>query len=114
MSSFLVSEGKFNEEEMVTIFKKAGEYPDCIASRRIQDNIADLKAQCSACAQGAGQIQALFREYGKEVVQFYMRCIRNNAEFSVREFFKKTHAATGGRPLQAIDYMGAFSRRLRR
>ncbi len=105
MSTMLVSDGKFNEEEMVKIFEKAGTYPGCLASRRIQDNLSDLRAQCAACKQGAGQIQQLFREYGKEVVTFYMKSIRNNAESTVRDFFKRTYQATGGRPLQAIDYM---------
>lgn len=105
MSTMLVSEGKFNEEEIVKIFEKAGTYPGCLASRRIQDNLSDLRAQCAACRQGAAQIQELFREYGKEVTQFYMRAIRNNAESSVRDFFKQTHRLTGGKPLQAIDYM---------
>lgn len=62
MSHFLVRDGKFNEDEMVEMFEAAGRFPDCLASRRIQDNISDLKAQCAACSQGAAQIQELFRE----------------------------------------------------
>ncbi|ORY61052.1 Hydantoinase B/oxoprolinase-domain-containing protein [Leucosporidium creatinivorum] len=105
MSHFLVRDGKFNEEEMIEMFEAAGRYPDCLASRRIQDNIADLRAQCAACSQGAAQIQDLFREYGKETVQFYMREIRNNAEGAVREFFKRTYVERQGKPIQAVDYM---------
>ncbi|GAA6038693.1 hypothetical protein JCM8097_002349 [Rhodosporidiobolus ruineniae] len=105
MPMLLVSEGKFNEEAVIEIFKKAGDYPDCLASRRIQDNLADFRAQCAACRQGALQIQDLFREYGKPVVQFYMRAIRNNAENAVRDFFKQTYDRFEGRPLHAIDYM---------
>lgn len=58
----LVTDGKFREEEITEVFMRAGEYDDCLASRRIQDNIADLQAQCAACRQGASQIQDLFRE----------------------------------------------------
>ncbi|KAI5479281.1 5-oxoprolinase (ATP-hydrolyzing) [Pseudohyphozyma bogoriensis] len=105
MSTMLVSNGVFNEKEIVEIFEKAGTYENCAASRRIQDNISDLKAQCAACSQGAAQIKGLFQEYGKEVTQFYMRAIRNNAESSVREFFKKTYAERGGRLIHAIDHL---------
>ncbi|GAA6020774.1 hypothetical protein JCM10207_002019 [Rhodosporidiobolus poonsookiae] len=105
MPMLLVSEGKFNEEAVLEVFKKAGEYPDCLASRRIQDNLADFRAQTAACRQGALQIQDLFREYGKAVVQFYMRGIRNNAETAVRDFLRATYDRFEGRPLHAVDCM---------
>jgi 5-oxoprolinase (ATP-hydrolysing) len=62
MPMLLVTDGKFQEEKILEIFQKAGDFPGCLASRRIQDNIADLQAQCAACRQGASQIQDLFQE----------------------------------------------------
>ncbi|GAA6048754.1 hypothetical protein JCM3770_003943 [Rhodotorula araucariae] len=105
MPMLLVSEGKFQEEAVIKVFDKAGEFPGCLATRRIQDNLADLRAQCAACSQGASNIKALFQEYGKPVVQFYMRAIRNNAEDAVRNFLKETYDRFEGRPLHALDFM---------
>ena len=76
------------EKEIVPIFKAAGDYPGCLASRRIQDNISDLQAQAAANAVGgklpmqpyrkiylliihviiAVQIEDLFEEFGGKVV----------------------------------------------
>jgi 5-oxoprolinase (ATP-hydrolysing) len=82
-----------------------GQYPGSEPSRRIADNLSDLKAQCAACAVGAQQVQILFEEYGKDVVQFYMTSIRKNAEVAVRKFFKQIATENGGKPLYAMDHM---------
>ncbi|GAA5897741.1 hypothetical protein JCM5296_000868 [Sporobolomyces johnsonii] len=105
MPMLLVSQGQFQEDVIIELFKKAGEYPGCLASRRIQDNLSDLRAQCAACLQGASQIKDLFQEYGKPIVQFYMGAIRMNAETAVREFLKTTYDRFGGQALHAIDHM---------
>lgn len=101
----LVSDGKFDEEGIKEIFEEAGNYPNCLAARRFQDNLSDLKAQVSACAVGSAKIQDLFQEYSKDVVLFYMKGIRLNAEIAVRAFLQQVHKARNGKPLQAIDYM---------
>jgi 5-oxoprolinase (ATP-hydrolysing) len=72
-STFIVRDGVFNESEIVETFMQAGTYPGCKATKRIDHNISDLKAQCSACAVGTAQLHALFDEYGKAVVHFYMK-----------------------------------------
>ncbi|ORY28953.1 Hydantoinase B/oxoprolinase-domain-containing protein [Naematelia encephala] len=87
-STFLVRDGIFNESEVIERFKMAGQYPDCLPSRRLDHNLSDLKAQCAACAVGTAQIHALFEEYGKAVVHFYMRAIRDNSELAVRNFLR--------------------------
>lgn len=62
VSTFLVRDGEFNLKEITRIFEAAGAYPDCLASRQLDVNISDLKAQCSACAVGSAQIEELFEE----------------------------------------------------
>lgn len=42
------------EEEIRKIFKEGGDFPNCLPSRRIQDNISDLQAQAAANAVGGG------------------------------------------------------------
>ncbi len=100
----LVKEGDFDEEGIVKMFMKAGEYPGCSATRKINDNINDLRAQVSANQKGIRLVQALFEEFGKGFVQFYMAAIRNNAEQAVREFFRDMHRVHGGKALHAVDY----------
>lgn len=115
-STFLVRDGVFNEEEVRQVLAACGEFPNCLPSRRFEDNISDLKAQCASCAVGSAQIHDLFREYGKEVVQFYMKgetvrsktaaadgpAIRDNAELGVRNFLK----GYAGQVLRAEERMG--------
>lgn len=72
-STFIIRDGVFNEAEIVETFMKAGDYPNCKATKRIEHNLSDLKAQCSACAVGTSQLHTLFDEYGKDVVHFYMK-----------------------------------------
>ena len=61
-STFLVRDGKWNDEEVRDIFEQAGNIPGCLATRRIDHNVSDLKAQCAACAVGTAQIHGLFEE----------------------------------------------------
>jgi hypothetical protein len=70
---FIVRDGVFSESEIVETFMKAGPYPGCKATKRLDHNLSDLKAQCSACAVGTTQLHALFDEYGKAVVHFFMK-----------------------------------------
>ncbi|KAJ7596011.1 Hydantoinase B/oxoprolinase-domain-containing protein [Mycena floridula] len=105
MSMKLVSDGKFNEPEITKIFQQAGEYPQCAASRRIQDNLTDLQAQVAANAVGVSYIEKLFQEFGGVVVRAYMRAIRDNAEIAVRKLFRDTVRKMGKRRLYAVDYM---------
>ncbi|WWD01069.1 hypothetical protein V866_008007 [Kwoniella sp. B9012] len=101
-SLFLVRDGVFNEKDIVDIFMKAGKADTRVkATRGLDKNLSDLKAQCAACAVGSAQIHSLFGEYGKTVVQHYMAAIRTNAELAVRNFLK----GRGSEPLIAEDYM---------
>ena len=59
-SHLLVSDGHFDEAGIKAIFEEAGNYPDCLAARRFQDNLSDLKAQVAACSIGAVKIEDLF------------------------------------------------------
>lgn len=100
----LIHGNKFDEEGIIKILLKPGELPGCTGSRRLGDNISDLKAQVAANNKGALLIQGLMEEYSQEVVQLYMYAIQKNAEIAVRGYlsnYRKTH----GSHLEAIDYM---------
>ncbi|KAF2141015.1 uncharacterized protein K452DRAFT_319288 [Aplosporella prunicola CBS 121167] len=96
--------GFFDEEGMKKILSAPGRYPGCMGSRRLDDNLSDLKAQVAANRKGMLLIQSLMEEYSQEVVQFYMHAIQKNAESSVRKYLQETRK-TKGPQFSAIDQM---------
>ncbi|CAJ2510615.1 Uu.00g062400.m01.CDS01 [Anthostomella pinea] len=99
----IVSGGDFLEEDVRAAFDKAGSFPGCSATRRIADNISDLKAQISSNQRGNILLRKLCDEFTLPVVHTYMHGIQANAEVAVRDFFKKI-ALDHPEPLTAVDY----------
>lgn len=99
----IVSGGKFLEEEVRAAFARAGDFPGCSPTRRIQDNISDLKAQTSANQRGITLLRKLCDEFSLPIVHKYMRGIQANAEVAVREYLKKV-AKDHPNGLEAVDY----------
>ena len=105
-SEKLVSEGHFNEKRITELlYDEPAQYPGCSGTRCLADNLNDLKAQIAANQKGINLISTLIKEYGEDVVQFYMHSIQDNAELSVRNLLKSVSRRFAGRDLQAIDYM---------
>lgn len=109
-SFFLVRDGHFDEDGIVAILLKPGEQPNCSGSRRLPENLSDLKAQVAANAKGSSLIHALIEEYSMPIVHFYMKKIQENAELSVRGYLKSAYKRFGKRPLKATDYLDNGSR----
>lgn len=106
ISEFLVRDGVFNEDMIKkAMLEDPAQYPGCSGTRKLADNINDLKAQVSANAKGAALVSELISEHGIGTVHFNMHAITNNAEACVREFLLRTHAETSGKPLFALDHM---------
>ena len=80
------------------------QYPGCVGSNSIYDNLSDLKAQIAANQRGSLLIQELFIEYGTRTVQRYMAAIQETAEAAVRQYLR-TVAKEHPESLQAIDYL---------
>lgn len=99
----IVSGGEFLEEEVRAAFDKAGTFPGCSPTRRIQDNLSDLKAQISANQRGNLLLQKLCDEFTLPVVHKYMKGIQANAELTVREFLKDL-AKQYPDGLSSVDY----------
>ncbi|KZL72739.1 hydantoinase B/oxoprolinase [Colletotrichum tofieldiae] len=100
----IVSAGTFLEDAVLAVFEKAGSFPGCSTSRRLADNVSDLKAQTSANQRGIVLLRKLCAEAGLRVVHRYMDAIQSNAEVAVRGFFKKI-AETHPRGLEATDHL---------
>lgn len=99
----IVSDGNFLENDVRATFEEAGSYPGCSVSRRLADNVSDLKAQTSANQRGKILLRRLCDEYTVEQVHRYMIGIQNNAEAAVRDVFRDI-AKSHPRPLKATDY----------
>ncbi|KAL7629519.1 hypothetical protein AAE478_001040 [Parahypoxylon ruwenzoriense] len=100
----LVSNGRFDEEGITKILvDEPAQFPDCVGTSSLYDNLSDLRAQVAANAKGSSLIKKLFQEYGREVVQFYMERIQANAEVAVRKFLRRTSERLNGNNLKAVD-----------
>lgn len=96
MSFKLITDGQFDEEGITKIFiDEPAQYPNCVGSRHLYDNLSDLRAQVSANARGIRLLTDLIAEYGEETVQFYMKAIQETAEISVRKLLKDTARRLG-------------------
>lgn len=100
----LIHADQFDEEGIIKILLAPGQFPGCTGSRRLEDNLSDLKAQVAANNKGATLIQALMEEYSQEVVQLYMRAIQQNAEIAVRGYLMKALKSHGPK-LESSDQM---------
>lgn len=101
----IVEDGIFNENETLDIFRKPGEYPGCMPSRRLEDNLSDLKAQIAANNKGLLLIKVLINEYSKSEVHYYMNAIQKNAEMAVRQYLKESVERLGTSTLFSTDSM---------
>lgn len=88
----LVEKGIFQEEGIINLLKCPGldevsgfQIP---GTRRIQDNLSDLRAQVAANQRGITLINELIEHYGLGTVQSYMTHVQTNAEEAVREMLK--------------------------
>ena len=75
----LVDRGELREAEMLALLQ-SGPHP----SRNPQQNLADLKAQIAANEKGVQELRKMVGQFGRDVVQAYMRHVQDNAEESVR------------------------------
>ncbi|XP_059647017.1 5-oxoprolinase 1 [Cornus florida] len=91
----LVEKGIFQEDGIIKLLK----FPcsdesthNIPGTRRIQDNLSDLRAQVAANQRGISLIKELIEQYGLETVQAYMTYVQVNAEGAVREMLKSVAA----------------------
>ncbi|KAL4800656.1 Hydantoinase B/oxoprolinase-domain-containing protein [Aspergillus venezuelensis] len=101
----IVENGVFLEQAVRDAFLAAGDFPGCSSTRRLNDNISDIKAQISSNQRGILLLQNLVNEFSLSTVHSHMYAIQSNAEIAVRAFFKKVAAERGPNPLTGTDYL---------
>ncbi|KAJ5898456.1 Hydantoinaseoxoprolinase N-terminal [Penicillium tannophilum] len=98
----IVDNGKFLEDDVRKAFLAAGDFPGCSPTRRLEDNISDIKAQISANQRGILLLQSLCSQFGFGFVSRYMNAIQMNSEVAVRDYLKRV-AQSKTMPLTASD-----------
>ncbi|VAI49425.1 unnamed protein product [Triticum turgidum subsp. durum] len=109
----LVERGVFQEEGIVQLLQSpcsdeltGDKIP---GTRKIADNLSDLRAQVAANQRGITLIKELINQYGLITVQSYMNHVQKNAEVAVREMLKvvasRVEKETGSCVIEDEDYM---------
>ncbi|KAJ5893853.1 hypothetical protein N7495_005544 [Penicillium taxi] len=99
----IVESGVFLEADVRKAFLAVGNFPGCSPTRRLDDNISDLKAQISANQRGILLLQKMCDLWSFPFVTNYMNAIQRNSETAVREYLKKVASSTT-MPLTASDH----------
>nr|ATG71135.1 oxoprolinase 1 [Juniperus procera] len=121
----LVEQGIFQEEGIIKLLQgqmcdEHGQHTDGVigvipGTRRLDDNLSDLRAQVAANQRGIVLIGELIEQYSLGIVQAYMMHVQTNAEAAVREMLKSVAARAAKQShlkkkgslitLEAEDYM---------
>jgi len=110
-SELLVSEGKFEEEKITKILlNDPAQYEGCSGTRRLSDNLSDLKAQISANQKGINLIEKLVSEFSLDVIILYMNAIQDNAANTVQKKLMEITEKLGSNEFECEDFMDEGSK----
>lgn len=105
-SELIVKGGEFQEQLIYKLlFEEPAKYPECSGSRRISDNISDLKAQIAANNKGIQLISKLMRESGLKQIVKYMKAIQSNAADTIKKTLKQLVQHLGQTEFNGEDLM---------
>ncbi|CAR29091.1 hypothetical protein ZYGR_0Z00120 [Zygosaccharomyces rouxii] len=105
-SEFIVRGGEFQEQLIrKLLLEEPAKYPECSGSRRLSDNISDLKAQIAANNKGIQLIAKLMREHGLGAIVKYMKAIQNNASDTIKKMLKQLAQHFGQTEFSGEDLM---------
>ena len=113
LSFVLVRNSVFREKKISVLLLEPGSsgqqaHAAITGTRRLADNLADLKAQVAANTRGIGLILEMIDQYGLDVVQAYMHYIQEAAATAVRSSLRALSRNRGLKEhdsLQAVDYL---------
>lgn len=105
-SEFLVKEGKFQEKKIIEkLLIEPSQYPNCSGTRRLSDNLSDLKAQIAANQKGIQLISMLVDEFGLPTINAYMKAIQDNAANTVSKMIDQLIEKNDDEILKCTDFM---------
>lgn len=105
-SELIVKEGEF-QEDLITqlLLIEPAKYPGCSGSRRLSDNLSDLRAQVAANNKGIHLIGKMMQENGLETVVKYMKAIQDNASETIKKMLKQLALHFGTTTFSGEDYL---------
>ncbi|GME82940.1 unnamed protein product [Ambrosiozyma monospora] len=105
-SELLVKNGEFQEESITKLLlKDPAQYPGCSGTRRLSDNLSDMKAQIAANQKGIALIGQLVQDFGLPTIIAYMHAIQDNAAATVSKMLQRVFKEQQGRALHSVDFM---------
>ncbi|KAH3666270.1 hypothetical protein OGAPHI_004459 [Ogataea philodendri] len=105
-SELLVSNGEFQMDKITKIMlDDPAKYPGSSGTRRLSDNISDLKAQVAANQKGISLIGRLVDEFGLPTIIRYMTAIQENAKQTVSKMLDVLIDKHGEETLNCTDFM---------
>jgi len=105
-SELLVKGGVFQEEMVVQkLLKDPAQHAGCSGSRRLSDNLSDLKAQLAANQMGISLIDRLVTEFDLPTIMGYMHAIQDNAADTVSRMLDRIIAKHGIENIHCVDHM---------
>ncbi|CCE63847.1 hypothetical protein TPHA_0F03670 [Tetrapisispora phaffii CBS 4417] len=105
-SELLVKEGIFQEDMVYKWFvEEPGKYYGCSGSRKVSDNISDLKAQIAANTKGIHLINTLITDYSLDIIIKYMKAIQQNACETIKKMLKQLTSHYGRNVFESEDRM---------
>jgi 5-oxoprolinase (ATP-hydrolysing) len=105
-SEFLVKNGEFQEDKIIEkLLHEPAKYPGCSGTRRLSDNLSDLKAQIAANQRGIQLIALLVKEFGLATISAYMIAIQDNAAQTVINMIDRLLEKNKDKDLKCTDYM---------
>lgn len=110
-SELLVTNGEFQIDMLKRILVDIpSQYEGCSGTRRLSDNISDIKAQIAANRKGILLIENLTAEFSVGTIMLYMKAIQTNAANTVTKMLKNIIKEKGTNAIQCKDYMddGSF------
>lgn len=104
-SELLVENGQFMEQKLADILlKEPAKVAGCSGTRRLSDNILDLKAQVAANQKGILLIGKLVAEFGLATIMAYMGAIQDNAAETVQAMLEQMLTKHAG-AIRYVDRM---------
>ncbi|KAG7813787.1 hypothetical protein KL921_000061 [Ogataea angusta] len=105
-SELLVRNGEFQMDKITKIMlEDPAKFPGSSGTRRLSDNISDLKAQVAANQKGISLIERLVDEFGLPTIIRYMTAIQENAKQTVSAMLDQLIKEHGEENLACTDYM---------
>lgn len=102
----VVEDGKFDYDGIQKYFiDELKKIPGSSPTRKVSDNISDIKAAIAANQKGTNLLMDVFGEYGVKMVLFYMQGIKDTSEMAVRQFLKQLVKDFKTNTFESIDYM---------